>query len=145
MKVKLILGAVAAIVSFVGVSTAQNVAVFNGGIFVGLSPISATSGPQSGPNLTAFAGQTVRIRIEAVDASTASVIMGVPSSPSECNEASLFTRSASGTATNRGKLIVGVDNVELRVTTDVAWKGSCRILNVRLRDGSEHIGRMFFK
>ena len=154
MKIKFVITSLFSIALFVGAASAQHVQVFdagfNGGVFVGLTPVSATSGPVSGPNLSAFAGQTVRIRIRSTsDSGPIYVLMGTPPPIGGCSPDSLFTRPVSGT----GRAIAGVviaattdNNVyEFPVPTDLAWKGTCRILSVRLRDGSEHLGRIFFK
>ena len=143
MKIKVI-GSLFAIVVLAGIANAQRVKVVDGTRLIGLTPTSATGGAPAKPNLSSFAGQTVRIHMDAADASTAFVLIGTP--PPVCTEDTPFTSPIAGTAVqNRGLLIVGVDTVELQVPTDPAWKGSCRVLSVRLRDGSEHIGRIFFE
>lgn len=158
MKIKFVITSVFSIALLVGIASAQHVQVFdagfNGGVFVGLTPISATSGPVSRPNLNAFAGQTVRIRIRTTtdigDANPIYVLMGTPPPIGDCNPDSLFTRPVSGTGGAVAGIVIAAtsDNnrvVEYKVPTDLAWKGTCRVMSVRLRDGSEHLGRIFFK
>ena len=138
---------------FAGIASAQHTRLLIGddqGVYVPLAPVSPTSGPVSGPNIGAFAGQTVRIQFRSTsDSGPVYVLMGTPPSADICTVAANFTRPVSGTS----KAIAGVvivatsDNntYEFPVPTDLAWKGTCRILSVRLRDGSEHIGRIFFR
>ena len=158
MKLKFVITLVISLASFAGIASAQHVQVFdakfNGGIFVGLTPISATSGPVSGPNLSSFAGQTVRIRIRTTtdigDADPIYVLMGTPPPFGGCNPDSLFTRPVSGTSAAIAGIVIAAtsDNdrvVEHKVPTDLAWKGTCRVMSVRLRDGSEYLGRVYFQ
>ena len=158
MKLNFVITSIISIVSFVGIASAQHVQVFdasfNGGVFVGLTPVSATSGPVSGPNVSSFAGQTVRIRIRTTtdigDENYIYVLIGTPPGSDACTPASLFFRPASGTTMAIAGVVIAAtsDNnriAEYKVPTDLAWKGTCRVMSVRLRDGSEHLGRIFFK
>ena len=147
MRIKSLIASLFALVIFAGISSAQHVRAFDGIGFTLLAPASPTSAPYKSPNISSFAGQTVRIRIEAADASTASLMMGFPESSNVCTPTSLFNRPAAGSAIAGIVIAATTDNnaAEYLVPTDLAWKGTCRIMSVRLRDGSEHIGRIFFK
>ena len=160
MKLKFVITSIISIAAFVGVTSAQNVSVFdanfNGGIFVGLAPVSATSSPVSGPNISAFAGQTIRIRFRSTtDASIGDqefvyLLIGTPPPIGCCNRDGLFWRPASGTSSAIAGIVIAAtsDNnriAEAKVPTDLAWKGTCRVMSVKLRDGSEYLGRIFFQ
>ena len=146
MKLRFVITSIISVVSFVGIASAQHVQVFdagfNGGVFVGLTPVSPTSGLVSGPNVNAFAGRTVRLRIASTNNSTAWLLWGIPSSV--CDPSAPFSSSAIGTY-GRGTFSIRLDAVEVMAATDPKWAGSCRILTVKLNDGTEHVGRIFFK
>ena len=151
MKLKFVITSIISIAAFVGIASAQQVQVFdanfNGGVYVGLSPVSPTSGPVYSPNVSAFAGQTVRLRIAATNNRGTLLLWGIPTSPSICSPSSPFSTSAAATQ-GRGVFLLSTSRsgpTVLNAATDPAWKGTCRILTVRLGDGSQHIGRIFFQ
>ena len=155
MKIKFVITAIFSIASLVGIASAQQGRLYvatDVGVYVPLTPVSATSGPVRGPDLSSFAGQTVRIRFRTTTdvADPIYVLMGTPPPFGGCNPEYPFTRPVSGTSTAIAGIVIAAttDNnrvAQYEVPTDLAWKGTCRVMSVKLRDGSEHIGRIFFE
>ena len=151
MKFKFVITSLFSIALLAVVASAQHVqvfdATFNGGVFVGLTPVSATSGFVSGPNVRAVAGRTVRLRFAATNNQGILAMWGIPLSPDICSPTNPFSPAAAATQ-GRGLFTLSTDHtgsLEFEATTEVAWKGTCRILNVKLSDGSQHVGRVFFQ
>ena len=85
-------------------------------------------------NLRALNGVTHRHCFSAFDSSNMAA---------GCDPEVAYTKELTGT------LILNIsylpETTEGLVPTNTAWKGTCRVMSVRLQDGSEFIGRMFFK
>ena len=155
MKLKFVITSMFSIALLVGIASAQGGVLYVGtdhGVYVPLTPVSATSGPVKEPNLSSFAGQTIRIQFSSTTdiADPIYVLMGTPPLFGGCNPENLFSRPTSGTSAAIAGIVIAATSDNNRVSqyevpTDLAWKGTCRVVSVKRRDGSEHIGRVFFK
>src|SRR5262245_60250920 len=146
MKMKLLVTSLFSIVLFAGISNAQ-VKVITGSLQYHLLPASPTTSGQSTPNISVFAGQTIRLRIAVANNSeVVYVLMGTPPPSPGCDQTVSFGRPATGNLIfPNTNYIEPDDEFEALVPTESGWKGTCRVMSVRLRDGSEYLGRIYLR
>jgi hypothetical protein len=129
---------------FAGAASAQHVKVFEGMTFADVAPAPRV-------DISAFAGQTVRIRIEAFDASLGAldlshlfVIQSARSKRIGCNLSESFPASVETTSnlTYSGE---SGGMMEYDWKTERTWSGTCRAFSIGLMDGSVRSVSMSFR
>lgn len=144
MKSKMILISVFAIMIFAGMSYGQHVKVFDGtrGILLSSTPNSTDS--------SAFAGRTIRLRIASPNNTGLALFKDAfpVSSQVPCEGGEQPTPAGVG-GMSGGKVSWGYNLATGEYyyvwKTDKAWKGTCRMVVVKLRDGTEHRSRIQFR
>ena len=147
MKSKVILLSIFAILVFAGASSAQtDVLVIEG---VPFASASVTRVPNV--NISAFAGQTVRIRFQAADVSTGSrelnevfVIQSARSIRIGCSPGESFP-AAVGVESNLTYSGESGGLMEFEWRTDRLWSGTCRAFSIGMMDGSVRTVKMSFR
>lgn len=135
-------------------SYGQHVKVFNGTDYVALIP-AAESGKAPTPDLPAFAGQTMRLRIAAVNnrsrnvndvyvfQSPAHVVHG----PVPCNARRPVTTTSTGLSAAKVNWSYNkpAKEYDYVLETEKSWKGTCRMLSIKLKNGAEYRARLLFR
>jgi len=144
VKSRLVLTSIFAILVFAGAASAQHVRVFDGVTFAEVAPVPKV-------DITAFAGQTIRIRIEAADASLGAielsdlfVIQSAKSKRIGCSPSESFP---TVTETNSNLTYSGESGgmIEYDWKTDRTWSGTCRVFSIGMMDGSVRAVSMSFR
>lgn len=147
MKSRVIFSSILLMLAFAGESHAQHVKVFDGSSGVLLSRTGT-------PTAAAFAGQTVRLRIGAVNNRSRDVNdIYIFQSPASVVHGAVPCSKDQPTGTGSTGLGAGKANwsynetareYSFTLSTDKAWKGTCRLVVVKLRDGTEYRARLRF-
>lgn len=135
--------------------SAQDVSIHTRGhMFYHLLPStpSAQNGAPTTANISAFAGQTITIRIQATSGAQLQLSGNLTIAsetllsqvPCDSNDvlASAPTASAAQTKWTYDK-VGQLTSVPLR--TERAWKGTCRLLSIKLNNGTEYRARIQFR
>lgn len=144
MKSKMILTSIFAIMIVAGMSYGQHVKVFDGtrGVLLSAAPDSADT--------PVFAGRTIRLRIASPNNIGLALFKGAfpVSSHVPCEGGGPPTPAGVG-GMSGGKVSWGYNWATSEYNyvwkTDKAWKGTCRMVVVKLRDGTEHRSRIQFR
>ena len=152
MKSRIILTSIFAIMIFAGMSYGQHVKIFDGRGYASVLPV-AESG--TAPDVLAFAGQTVRLRIAAVNNRSRDVNdMYIFQSPAYVVHAQVpcdARRPATTTSTglSAGKVSWSYNKpakeYDYALETEKSWKGTCRMLSIELKNGAEYRARILFR
>jgi hypothetical protein len=161
MKSKIILTSILSIIVFAGILNAQHVKAFDGAahsLFVpAVSPDSSRSGGtwqlfarKVETSAIAFhAGQTVRLRIASTNNRGLLIFEGVLPATYQvgCDGDQPASLAASGFSVGKTSWSFNNQTNEYNYLwkTDKAWKGTCQMLNIRLKDGTNHRAKIRFR
>ena len=140
MRRTIIFSSLLLMLAFAASSRAQHVKVFDGTTAVLLQ--------NSTPHTTSvFAGRTVRLRIAAVNNRSKDVNdMFIFRSPVRLSHRQVSCGNSRSVSTSSSGLTAGkvswsyseaTKEYQYDLQTDIAWKGTCRVVTLQLQDGTE--------